>query len=166
MSSGGLSVWIRFAGFLAAMFAGCGDRSGEVMDESGIMRDGHRVVEIRAGDEMKFDLSEIRAAPGEPLEIVLIHTGRMSREMMGHNWVLFERMPAADLNRLAMDAARRPPEYLPENRDAVLAHTRMIGGRERDRLRLHAPDEPGEYVYACTFPGHFVLMRGVLVVEE
>jgi uncharacterized protein len=30
---------------------------------------------------------------------------------------------------------------------------------------MTAPATPGEYPYVCTFPGHFLLMNGVLVVE-
>ncbi|MGA1101650.1 MAG: plastocyanin/azurin family copper-binding protein, partial [Opitutales bacterium] len=27
------------------------------------------------------------------------------------------------------------------------------------------PSEPGDYQYVCTFPGHFAMMRGVLLVR-
>ena len=32
-------------------------------------------------------------------------------------------------------------------------------------LRFVAPTEPGEYPYLCTYPGHWVIMRGVMVVR-
>jgi putative heme-binding domain-containing protein len=33
-------------------------------------------------------------------------------------------------------------------------------------LRFHAPKDPGIYPYVCTFPGHWVVMNGVMVVAE
>ena len=30
----------------------------------------------------------------------------------------------------------------------------------------HAPAEPGDYEYVCTFPGHYVIMWGKLVVTK
>ncbi len=32
-------------------------------------------------------------------------------------------------------------------------------------LHITAPDAPGVYPYLCTFPGHWMVMRGELVVE-
>ena len=31
-------------------------------------------------------------------------------------------------------------------------------------LRFHAPKEPGKYPYICSFPGHYLVMRGVMIV--
>ena len=32
-------------------------------------------------------------------------------------------------------------------------------------LRFMAPTEPGEYPYICSFPGHWTIMKGVMVVK-
>ena len=32
-------------------------------------------------------------------------------------------------------------------------------------MRFNAPKKAGRYPYVCTFPGHWVIMQGVLVVE-
>ena len=141
---------------------GCG---GAAEPETADADDGVRTVRIGGDDRMRFDVTEIRAAPGERFRLTLVHTGRMPKERMGHNWVLFARMDAAALNALAMEAAQNPPDYLPRDRSVVLAKTRMLGPRESDTILVEVPEEPGEYVFACTFPGHFALMRGTLVVE-
>jgi putative heme-binding domain-containing protein len=45
----------------------------------------------------------------------------------------------------------------------------MIGPTRKTQvhvLRFNAPKEPGVYPYVCTFPGHWVVMNGLLVVAD
>ena len=72
---------------------------------------------------------------------------------------------AVTVNALALGASGRPPTYLPEDMSPVLAHTKMLGPGESDMVEVTAPAEAGTYPYLCTFPGHFAIMKGVLVVE-
>jgi azurin len=32
-------------------------------------------------------------------------------------------------------------------------------------MRFEAPEKPGRYPYLCTFPGHWVVMKGVMIVR-
>ncbi len=84
---------------------------------------------------------------------------------MGHNWVLFKKMSEAELNKLAMEASQNPPDHLPKDRSAILAYTAILGPGQSESITFKAPTEPGEYPFACTFPGHFALMRGKLIVK-
>lgn len=45
----------------------------------------------------------------------------------------------------------------------------MIGPNRSARisvLRFNAPDQPGIYPFVCTFPGHWVVMNGIMVVAK
>jgi hypothetical protein len=45
----------------------------------------------------------------------------------------------------------------------------MFGPTRKSRVhvfRFNAPSQPGVYPYVCTFPGHWVIMKGVLVVGK
>ena len=57
----------------------------------------------------------------------------------------------------------RENEYIPGGNETI-AHTKMIGGGESDTITFTAP-EKGSYTYICTFPGHYGLMKGVLIVS-
>jgi hypothetical protein len=46
----------------------------------------------------------------------------------------------------------------------VLHATKLVKEGETDRLGFNAPKDPGEYVFVCTFPGHWVRMYGVMLV--
>jgi azurin len=58
-------------------------------------------------------------------------------------------------------AAKR---YVPEGSD-VLFFTDITDPGKSATIHFTAPTAPGEYPYICTFPGHWLLMNGVMVVE-
>ena len=49
---------------------------------------------------------------------------------------------------------------------AVLQSTKLVREGETERLGFTAPSAPGEYIFVCTFPGHWVRMYGVMLVVE
>jgi azurin len=54
--------------------------------------------------------------------------------------------------------------YVPESPD-ILCHTRILDPQKTTTIHFAAPAQPGRYPYLCTFPGHWMVMRGVLIVE-
>jgi azurin len=34
-----------------------------------------------------------------------------------------------------------------------------------ETLRFEAPETPGAYPFLCTFPGHWILMKGEMIVK-
>ena len=55
-------------------------------------------------------------------------------------------------------------DFVPKS-EKVMHATKMLKQGETDTLRFHAPKEPGRYPYICSFPGHYLVMRGVMIVE-
>ncbi|MBT3479957.1 MAG: hypothetical protein HN457_00795, partial [Opitutales bacterium] len=47
----------------------------------------------------------------------------------------------------------------------VLFHTKLLQPDTSETIRFIAPTKPGEYPYICSFPGHWIVMRGVMTVE-
>ena len=54
--------------------------------------------------------------------------------------------------------------YVPESNE-VLVHTDLLMPANTQTIHFNTPAQPGEYPYLCTFPGHWMVMNGVLVVE-
>jgi azurin len=54
--------------------------------------------------------------------------------------------------------------YVPDS-DDVIAYTDMTNPKAEFVIHLTAPKAKGEYPYLCTFPGHWMVMNGVLKVE-
>jgi azurin len=124
-----------------------------------------REVTLTANDSMQYNLKEITAKPGEVIRLKLSHIGKMPKAAMGHNWVLLKTMTPAELNAIAIACAKNAPLYLPKDMSLVLAHTKILGGGESDTIEVTAPATAGEHPYLCTFPGHFTMMKGKLIVK-
>ena len=117
---------------------------------------------LNSNDQMLFDKSLLKANAGEEITLVLNHTGKIAKEFMGHNFVLLKNdTDVDDFAQRAMLA--KDNQYIPEG-DETIAYTSMIGGGESDKITFTV-DEPGTYVFLCTFPGHYQIMRGEFIVE-
>ena len=42
----------------------------------------------------------------------------------------------------------------------------MIDIGEHQIIEFTAPSQPGDYEFVCTFPGHHILMRGIMKVVK
>jgi azurin len=131
---------------------------------SSTVHDG-RSIEITADDTMKFSVTEITAKRGEKLSVTLVNLGTTPKFSMGHNWVLLAL--DTDLQQFAVAAAEAvTTEYVPAQKDRIVAATKLLGPKERDTVTFAAPDKPGSYPFLCSFPGHYqVGTRGVLIVQ-
>ena len=67
-------------------------------------------------------------------------------------------------NRLIADPDAALRHYIPDTLD-VLAYTDVVLPRDDCTIYFRAPREPGRYPYLCTFPGHWKVMNGEMVVE-
>ena len=67
-------------------------------------------------------------------------------------------------NEMAKDPNGIKKHYVPKN-DNILHHTKLLDPDTGEILRFKAPSKPGVYPYVCTFPGHWIIMKGEMVVE-
>lgn len=121
-------------------------------------------VTIESNDQMKYNLDRIDAKEGQTVKLTLKHVGTMAKEAMGHNWILLAKgTDVAAFGGAA--AAAAATDYLPADMaDAVIAHTKTLGGGEEVTIEFVAPAK-GIYDFICSFPGHYSMMRGKFVVQ-
>src|SRR5581483_11142529 len=75
--------------------------------------------------------------------------------------------------KVGLAAATMKPEeldgrgraYIPKTPD-ILAATRLLEPGHKESLKITAPTEEGDYEYVCTFPGHYPVMWGRLVITK
>lgn len=120
-------------------------------------------ITLRSNDKMQFDKDEIVAFNGQIVVLTLEHTGSMPKTTMGHNFVLLDNSisVSAYANR-AMKAKEN--EYIPEDPNLTIAHTKMIGGGESTEIVFKTP-QVGVYDFICSFPGHYSIMKGKFIVK-
>ena len=68
------------------------------------------------------------------------------------------------LDDLKGDPEALAKQYVPES-ERLLAYTDVISPGEQQTVYIHAPTQPGQYPFLCSFPGHWMVMNGVLIVE-
>lgn len=124
-----------------------------------------RVVVIQpVGDQMAYATTEVTAKAGETLTLVMDNTA--TAPAMHHNITVLDVAVGDDstIEQVAMAAmeAGESSGWIPAH-DAILASTPMAAPGERTEVTFTVPP-PGRYPYVCLYPGHFVLMRGVLRV--
>lgn len=122
------------------------------------------VITINGGDDMKFDKTELKAKAGGTVKLILKHVGKAPIEAMGHNVVILAQ--GTDFNAFANAAIdAKDNGYIPKGMEnAVIAKTEMIGGGQTTEITFTAPAK-GSYDFLCSFPGHYIYMKGKLIVE-
>lgn len=169
-----MNIRLFLISMLAAVaFTGCGqkgpattsDSSGTTASDSTTATNGVRTIEITANDQMKYSVTSIEAKPGEQLHVVLTNAGTLPKEAMAHNWILLK--PGSDYMAFSAAAASaKATDYIPENlKDEIIAKIDLLGPHQTGEVTFKAPDQPGEYPFLCSFPGHAALMHGTLTVK-
>lgn len=125
-----------------------------------------KTVEIVGTDNMKFDVTSIKVAPGEQITIVFTTDSEMPKQAMAHNVVVVDKDADIDAVAQASMMASDNNYISPDHKEAIVAATDMAGGGETVEVTFTAPEAPGDYPYICTFPGHYLAgMKGMLTVE-
>lgn len=121
---------------------------------------------VEGNDQIQFVQKELRVSSScEEITVTLKHIGQLAANIMGHNWVLSKTEDFMALAQAGQSAG--PPDYLPPDDARVIAATDVIGGGQETTITFDASalQPGGDYTYFCSFPGHFVLMNGKLIVE-
>lgn len=121
---------------------------------------------IETKDALEFDLKEITVDTScESFSLTLKHVGSMPAVAMGHNWVLSK---TSDYEAAAMAGQASGPEnnYVQPDDARVLVATKIIGGGEETTISFDPSmlEPGGDYTYFCSFPAHYILMHGKLIV--
>jgi azurin len=122
-----------------------------------------RTVAIKAvPGAMQYDVKEIKAKPGEVLEITLANGDTMQHNLLV---VLPGKMAEVGVagDRMGETAAGKARHFVPDS-PAVIAVMGLVDPGATGRMFLAVPRKPGTYNYVCTYPGHWRMMNGKLRV--
>ena len=124
------------------------------------------LLTVRIGclpERMLYDTTSFTVSPGQPVKLILSNP-----DVTQHNLVIgmpgsLEELGLAG-NEMAKDPGGLAKGFIPES-DKILHHTKLLDQGKSETLRFEAPKTPGVYPYLCTFPGHWILMKGEMVVK-
>ena len=127
-------------------------------------------VTIQADDKMRYDMTAFDASPGQKISVTIKNIGTTPKYSMGHNFVLLDKVintgniQSAFLDKASTEASH---DYVPTGAKEVLAHSKLLGPGESEVVTFNAPYIPGEYLYVCSFPGHYSQgTKGVMTVKQ
>lgn len=119
-------------------------------------------VSITLGTQpgLQYDRTDMLVKAGSRIKWTFVN-----RDDMLHNLVIVQPGTATKVGNAALELGLKGErmEYIPDS-DQVLYHTGLVQPGSSETIYLYAPDKPGTYEYVCTFPGHHLVMRGVLRV--
>ena len=119
------------------------------------------VVELQVtahAAQMVFEPTELTVPAGSTVHLVL---DNQKPGVLPHNWALV--MPGTEAKVAAAGLKNgEAASYVAEGPD-MLAYTKLVPAGSTGEVTFKAP-AAGKYPYICTYPGHYVMMKGVLTV--
>ena len=119
---------------------------------------------VESTDAMQFTTRSLSVpASCKQFTVTLKHTGKLPRNVMGHNLVLGKTGDLSAINADGMKAGLAS-QYVKPGDARVIAASKVIGGGESTTVNIPVGKlKAGEsYTYFCSFPGHSALMKGTL----
>ena len=115
-------------------------------------------------ERMLFTLLEFKVKAGSPVKLVFENP-----DATPHNFLIVQPGSEDEIGLAAVEMAKQPEalasmNFTPKS-EKILQASQMLKQGESQTLRFHAPATPGRYPYICSFPGHFLVMKGVMIVE-
>ena len=135
--------------------------AGFVDTAAAIKGDEFKIVISCIKEKLMYDIKEFTARSGQK---VTVHF--KNSDFPPHN-LLFVKPGAADevaSQAIALGAEGFAKQFRPDS-DKILWGSTMLDHGQEATINFTAP-EPGDYPYLCTFPGHHILMRGVMRVVK
>jgi len=140
---------------LAMKVAGAGFKNMDTAPEGDVVD----ITISSIKEKLVYDIKSFTVKSGQRVNVTF-----KNPDFPPHN-LLFVKPGQADIvaqMAVKMGANGFAKQFKPDT-DKILWGTTMLDHGESEKFSFTAP-EPGDYPYICTFPGHALLMRGVMKV--
>ncbi|HLR25252.1 MAG TPA: plastocyanin/azurin family copper-binding protein [Fodinibius sp.] len=121
-----------------------------------------KTITINATDALTFDVTDFKVAAGSNVRMVLNNSTDLLHNLVVTRPGELEYVAKEALN-MGLDGPKQ--DYVPQT-DKVLFYTSLVKVGEVQSIYFTVPENPGDYPYVCTFPGHWQTMQGVMTVTE
>ncbi|AXE19317.1 auracyanin family protein [Runella rosea] len=121
-----------------------------------------QVITLGTVPGLKFDITQVQVKAGSRIKWVF-----NNNDDMLHNCVIVKPGTANPIGEAAIKLGLKGSDlqYVPKSAN-VLFHTNILQPETSEAIYFTAPNEPGDYTFLCTFPGHHTLMQGKLKVTK
>lgn len=144
-----------------------------LLSATGILAQDAGVAEIELKphpqNPLGYDKTDLTVKAGQKVKLTLNNNGSVAPQP--HNFILVK--PGKDnavgmqANAMMTDPKAMEKSYIPDaSKEDIIAHTKLVMPTTSETIEFTAPAEAGDYPYLCTFPGHWLLMKGTLHVTK
>lgn len=126
----------------------------------------HCAVTLHSDDQIRWDQPSIEVSKQcKTFTVTLVHEGSLSKEVMGHNWLLTKAEDKEAVIRAVMSA--KDSGFIKDDQ-RIVAHTGLIGGGEQTTVTFEVSKLVAgqKYSYFCSYPEHSELMQGTLTLVD
>lgn len=121
-------------------------------------------ADIEGNDAMKYNVANIDISKScKTFTINLKHTGKLAKNVMGHNVVIAK---TSDIKAIDADGMKAglASDYVKPGDARVVAHSKVVGGGESTSFTVPVAKLGSGYSFFCSFPGHSALMKGTVTL--
>ena len=154
---------MKFAAFAALALLSVADSFAQDADVA--------VIELKPHptNPLGYDKTDLTVKAGQKVKLTLNNNGSIAPQP--HNFLLIkpgkDMAVGAQANAMMTDPQAMAKGYIPDaSKEDILAHTKLVQPTQSDTIEFTAPAEAGDYPYMCTFPGHWLLMKGTMHVTK
>ncbi|TDU80817.1 putative membrane-bound dehydrogenase-like protein [Prosthecobacter fusiformis] len=118
-------------------------------------------------EQLRYDTTKLTVKAGKSFEVIFEND-----DVMPHNFVIVPPGKHMDIGNAAMTMTpdkvdKQGRAYLPAKFEKeIIAATKLLEPGQKEQLKVRAPNQPGDYEFVCTFPGHALIMWGTLTVTK
>ena len=117
-------------------------------------------------EQMRYDTTRIVVEMGKPFEIIIENLDAMPHNLLivdaGTRQAVAEAVQTQRPDKLD----KKGRAYVPEKDSRVHEASKLVEPGQKDTIKWTAPNKEGEYDYVCTFPGHWMIMWGKIIVTK
>ena len=111
---------------------------------------------------LKYDLENFNIKPNAKVKLELVNTDDMQHNLVG---TLPKSADKVGKTALILGIDGTAKNWVPDLKE-VLFHTKIVQPGATEVIYFVAPAAEGDYEYVCTYPGHYMSMRGVMKVYK
>ncbi|MEZ4969938.1 MAG: plastocyanin/azurin family copper-binding protein [Flavobacteriaceae bacterium] len=111
---------------------------------------------------LKYDLESFTIKPNAKVKLELVNTDDMQHNLVGTLPKSADKVGKTALS-LGIDGTAK--NWVPDLKE-ILFHTKIVQPGATEVIYFVAPSTEGDYEYVCTYPGHYMSMRGTMKVYK